>query len=203
MIKRYILTGTPGCGKTSLIRALEVKGYFVIEEAATDMIAHEQTRGIEEPWRQEIFIDQIVCLQKQRQITSSRNSEEIQFYDRSPLCTYALGHYLGFKPSSILQDEIDRLEKEKIYQKKVFFIENLGFCKQTEARKISYEESLAFEKIHLEVYEKFGYDCIKIPPASLLERVSILLRCIGKDLEIREAEFPLFPIVTPAIKKEV
>ena len=34
-MKRYILTGTPGAGKTSIIQALALRGYCVVEEAAT------------------------------------------------------------------------------------------------------------------------------------------------------------------------
>jgi predicted ATPase len=38
-MKRYILTGAPGAGKTAILRALERNGRVVIEEAATDVIA--------------------------------------------------------------------------------------------------------------------------------------------------------------------
>jgi predicted ATPase len=31
---RYILTGTPGTGKTAILRCLELDGYSVVEEAA-------------------------------------------------------------------------------------------------------------------------------------------------------------------------
>ena len=40
-MKRYILTGTPGSGKTSLLHELKSQGYSVVEEAATDVIALE------------------------------------------------------------------------------------------------------------------------------------------------------------------
>ena len=33
-MKRYILTGTPGAGKTAILRALETEGFDVVEEAA-------------------------------------------------------------------------------------------------------------------------------------------------------------------------
>ena len=44
-MKRYILTGTAGSGKTSIIQELKSKGYAVVEEAATDVIALEQVNG--------------------------------------------------------------------------------------------------------------------------------------------------------------
>ncbi|MGA9721125.1 MAG: AAA family ATPase, partial [Candidatus Binatus sp.] len=89
-MKRYILTGTPGCGKTSIIRSLELAGYPVVEEAATDLIALRQAQGVAEPWRRASFIDDIVNLQKRRQILVADLSSEVQFFDRSPLCSYAL-----------------------------------------------------------------------------------------------------------------
>ncbi|HXF90356.1 MAG TPA: AAA family ATPase [Candidatus Nitrosotenuis sp.] len=173
-MKHYILTGTPGSGKTSLIRDLEMRGYPVVEEAATDVIAHEQSLGYFEPWKQPEFIDKIVHLQKQRQLQALYVPSLIRFYDRSPICTYALSVYLRYKPSINLLREIERTRK--LYERRVFFIENLGFCQPTEARKISFEESLIFENIHLEAYEKFGYDCIKIPLSSIAERVDSILR---------------------------
>ena len=35
-MKRFVLTGTPGSGKTTIIRQLEIDGLSVVEEAATD-----------------------------------------------------------------------------------------------------------------------------------------------------------------------
>lgn len=170
-MKRFILTGTPGCGKTSILRALEMRGHFVVEEAATDVIAYDQTNRIAEPWKNYTFIDDIIRLQKQRQIQVNEVPVAIQFFDRSPFCTYALAVYLGYKPSEILMAEIDRALQSQIYERRVFFIENLGFCTPTDARKISYEEALRFEIIHKETYDKFGFDCVMIPSGVLEERV--------------------------------
>ena len=88
-MKRYILTGTPGCGKTAILRSLELAGYLVVEEAATDIIALRHAQGIAEPHTHPTFIDDITNLQKHRQMRIA-DSAEVQFYDRSPLCTYAL-----------------------------------------------------------------------------------------------------------------
>jgi predicted ATPase len=44
-VKRFVLTGTPGSGKTAIIRQLEIDGFSVVEEAATDLIALTQAQG--------------------------------------------------------------------------------------------------------------------------------------------------------------
>lgn len=171
-MKRYILTGTPGSGKTSILHTLKHQGYAVVEEAATDVIALEHRQGNFEPWRQQDFIDSIVRLQRQRQLDAATEPAALQFYDRSPLCTYALSRHLGYPPSPGLLAELERMEREQIYQKHVFFIDNLGFCEPTEARKISFEESLRFEALHEATYTAFGYECIHVAPHTLDERVS-------------------------------
>ncbi len=104
--------------------------------------------------------------------------QNTQFYDRSPICTYALAIYLGFEPSKILLDQIKYIQEYKIYENRVFFIANLGFIKNTDARKISFEESLKFEQIHLDAYKKFGYECITIPVAPIENRAQQIMTLI-------------------------
>ncbi len=177
-MNHYILTGTPGSGKTSILRSLELAGYAVVEEAATDIIALRHAQGIAEPWTHATFIDDIANLQKHRQMRIADVSS-VQFYDRSPLCTYALSVWLGFPISTTLAAEMERIESAQIYQKQVFFIENLGFCAPTAARKITFEDSLKFEKVHEETYRSFGYECIPIAPQELSTRVEQITRYVS------------------------
>ena len=170
-MKRFILTGTPGSGKTSILHELKSLGFGVVEEAATDVIAYERRRGNLEHHLRPDFIDAIVCLQKHRQLEAPVDRDGTQWYDRSPVCTLALSRYLGYPPSASLLEELERIERERIYQRQVFFIENLGFVQPSEARKITFEESLLFETIHEETYLSLGYDLIKIAPDTLSERV--------------------------------
>jgi predicted ATPase len=170
-MRRFIITGTPGAGKTAIIRQLELEGFSVVEEAATAVIAAAQACGTAEPWTDPSFIDSIVLLQKQRQIRASSQPEDPQFHDRSAVCTAALARYLGYPFSPALMEELERIETNRIYEPRIFFIQNLGFIKSSDARKISFEESLRFERIHEETYRGFGFELLTVEPGSLLDRV--------------------------------
>jgi len=184
--KAFVITGTPGSGKTSVIRQLQNQEYSVVHEAATDIIEKQLSNGIVQPWENDHFVDKITNMQKERQITSIGG---LQFFDRSPFCTYALAKYMShwkkipFNPSSILSDEIDRCIKNQIYQNKVFFFENLGFIEQTNARKISYEDALIFEHTHLDVYKQFGFNIVIVPKKHTVEqRSEFIIKKIMKEI---------------------
>ena len=178
-MRRFVVTGAPGAGKTAIIRQLELEGYSVVEEAATDVIAVAQAQGMAEPWRDPCFIDAIVKLQRDRQMRASCQPDEVQFHDRSAVCTAALAAYLGYPASTALARELDRVTREEIYEKRVFFVRSLGFITRTEARRISLEEAVRFEKIHEDMYRELGFELVSVGPGSVTERVRLIQNSIA------------------------
>jgi predicted ATPase len=174
-MRKFILTGAPGAGKTTLIRHLANRGYGVAEEAATEIIAREQEKGIQEPWNAPSFIEMILKLQRQRQVQAASSPSEVQFFDRSPLDAYILCRYSDLPISPALLADITQAQEAGNYERDVFFIENLGFCEPSEARKISFEESLRFERITADIYAEWGYRCIAVPRQSVEERLRMIL----------------------------
>jgi predicted ATPase len=177
-MKRYILTGTPGAGKTAVLRQLERDGYSVVEEAATDVIALEQACGVAEPWTQASFIDTIADLQRSRQLRAAHEPCEVQFHDRSAICTAALATYLGFPVTSALAHELERLRTEKVFEREVFFLRNLGFVAPTEARRITFEEALRFEQIHEQAYRELGFAIVWIEPGTVADRAAAIKKAV-------------------------
>jgi predicted ATPase len=169
-LKRYVLTGAPGAGKTAIIRQLEVDGFSVVEEAATDIIALQQAEGLEEPWIRDSFIDEIAELQRTRLLHSSYWPGRVQFHDRSIFCTAALSDYLGRPRSLVLSKELERAVAECWFEPEAFFVRSLGFVTPTAARRISLEEAIRFERVHEEVYRDFGFQIIFVPQASPSDR---------------------------------
>jgi len=169
-----ILTGAPGAGKTSIIRALEACGHAVVEEAATDVIALMQAEGEAEPWTAPDFIDRIVALQRERRLVAAARPPPMRFHDRSVICTQALCTYLERSTPDALAREIDAVMGEAAFQPIVFFVRNIGFVTPTAARRISYEDSLAFEAVHEATYRALGFELVEVASAPLANRVAFV-----------------------------
>jgi predicted ATPase len=178
-MRRFIITGAPGAGKTAILRQLELEGFGVVEEAATDIIAAAQAQGTDELWRDPSFIDAVAGLQRSRQIRASYQPDEVQFHDRCVVCTAALAVYLGYPFSRFLTEELERVRKDAIYQRRVFFIRHLGFVTPTAARRISFEDTVRFERIHEETYGDFGFELVRVERGGVMDRVRMIRGAIG------------------------
>jgi predicted ATPase len=84
----------------------------------------------------------------------------------------------GIHSQTRFSRELKRIQTEAIYQKRVFFIENLGFITPTEARRINFAEAGRFEQVHEEIYSTFGFELVPITPGSVLNRAAAIKQCV-------------------------
>lgn len=143
-------------------------------EAATDVIARQQSSGSEEPWLRDDFVDLIVRLQQRRQTASVSDILSVQLYGRSPLCMLALARYLDLTVTSLLAQEVARVLREQLYEPAAFLVRPLGFIVPTAARRISYADSLAFERVHEGVYREHGFQLVDVPATTVTDRVAVV-----------------------------
>jgi predicted ATPase len=179
-VRRYILTGTPGSGKTALLRHLETIGFGVVEEAATDVIALCQALGEPEPWRSPEFLDRILELQRKRQREAVTWHHDTVFFDRSPICTLALSRYASLSAPAALLAEVECVLAEQVYERDVFFVRHQGFVEPTAARRITLAESLVFERIHEDVYRELGYTLVDVPAGPLVIRAGLIEQTVRR-----------------------
>jgi NAD(P)-dependent dehydrogenase (short-subunit alcohol dehydrogenase family) len=50
----------------------------------------------------------------------------------------------------------------------------LGFCELTPVRRISYEDALAFERVHETEYLRLGFELVDIPPGPVHQRAALI-----------------------------
>ncbi|MGH3172009.1 MAG: AAA family ATPase [Trebonia sp.] len=148
----YILTGAPGAGKTAVLRLLEVIGYPVI----------------------------LALQRRRREAATDSVANSSVFFDRSPVCTLALSRYLGFEPPESLVRETGRVVAERTYETTVFFIRNQGSVRNTAARRISFEDSLDFERVHEKTYLDLGFRHAGGPAGPLARRAAVIEQAIGQ-----------------------
>ncbi|MCU7727582.1 AAA family ATPase [Actinoplanes sp. KI2] len=167
-MRAYILTGTPGSGKTAILRQLEADGHAVVEEAATDVIALGQALGDPRPWETAGFAERILDLQRRRRRIAEAYGAEVVFFDRSPVCTLALCRYAELPVPAGLLDAVDG------YERTAFLVRNLGFVEPTAARRITFEQSIGFERIHERAYRELGFELVEVPPGALARRTELI-----------------------------
>jgi predicted ATPase len=177
-VRRFILTGAPGSGKTSILRALADMGYAVVEEAATDANTAALARGEAEPWTDPLFIDKIVRLQRHRRAEPVPAGVSAQVHDRSAVCTLALARWLGRPLTAALREELAEITAAGTFDRRVFFVRPIGFCRPTTVRRISYSDSLRFERVHEAEYLRLGFEIVDVPAGAVGERAAMIDACI-------------------------
>jgi beta-phosphoglucomutase len=168
--KRYIITGGPGCGKTSVINELAKKGYLIVREAATDIIEEELQQNIQVPWMADDYHIKISTLMAKRQAEVKNSKESVVFFDRGHLDGIT---YILLQRRKLPQEVVDYVQTtidENFFDKTVFFIENLEFYEQAPHRDENLEEALEKSYHIKQNYQALGYEVINIPPGTIEQR---------------------------------
>jgi predicted ATPase len=175
-MKQYILTGGPGCGKTSAILELEKSHKkYIIHESAESIIRIYMARGHEKPWEISGFQNDIWMLTRRRILTVPVYVDEV-FHDRYFIdCIAYAKHTKTYH--EIPQNYVDNINT-KI---PVFFFEQLDTCEKNKIRRE--DDALAkemSEKI-LNEYETHGFNLIIVKKAPLKERIEFILNYIKEQ----------------------
>jgi len=177
-MEKYILTGGPCTGKTTLLKRLEEEGYAIIEEVPRQII-HEELEKQKlnpdytpiVPWLDLLKFNKLL-IKRQSSLESLVEAEKV-FLDRSlvdPLAYAKLGNI-------DLGNEIQGYIRKAAYTK-AFFLEQLNLYIKDDERKESEEEG---KKLHQAIYEAYrdsGIETIVVPAVSVEERLRIVLASI-------------------------
>jgi predicted ATPase len=170
-MRKYVLTGGPGSGKSSIILALEQRGEYVIREAAEDYIKLRQAQGTPTPWKEADFQQKILDLQVQRESRINPAASRV-FIDR--------GIHDGLAYAGQDTETYNRILEHTfaVNYEKIFLVELLDDVNTTAVRRENTEQAKFLEKLLYMTYWNAGYDPMMIVPNPLDKRVEDILRTI-------------------------
>ena len=178
-MEKYILTGGPGTGKTTLLDSLTKKGFASLPEVARQIIAEEQVKEKDDgyqgvyPWTNLALFQKLVMkrqLQQEQRIKHSPHNRI--FLDRSLADSIAYAEIGNIPVHHDLHDLIEQADYTR-----VFYLEQLPFYNQDKERK---EDQTLARRIHeklYHVYDRLGFDIVTVPVCgSIEERVQFVLK---------------------------
>jgi predicted ATPase len=160
-MKKYVLTGGPCCGKTTLLSELQRRGFSVLEETARQVIAENPNLTLEER--------QIIIFNQQLKKENCLELGKAYFLDRSLIDGIAYSLFYGNKLPKVFQD-FDLRERYS----RIFVLSQLPFEKDAIRVENEDEAKIIHKKIK-EIYESLRYNTLEIPVMPVKQRAEFIL----------------------------
>lgn len=173
---KFIITGGPGFGKTTLIKELAKLGYNIFHEAARAIIEEQENSNDPIlPWKDRIRFD---CEVIKRMIVDYHQSKSslYNFYDRG------FPDLIGWREYANLEtDDVEKLAYIYPYEGLVFLTkpwQEIYECNK--CRPYSFDEASRINKILEKCYSNLGYIVEYLPNEDVNTRVLFLLKKISE-----------------------
>ncbi len=173
-LKRIVISGSPGAGKTSIIRVLSKKGYPVFEEFSRSLIVHGKEKGIENAFFSDpqLFSEELFAGREAQYYTQlpSHNKMHLPvvFYDRGVHDIFAYLMAIGHETKE-WKPRIQNLNYDL-----VFLVEPWeAIYKQDEQRLETFEQAQFYYPFIESVYKE-RHKVIVVPKDNIANRVAFI-----------------------------
>lgn len=173
-MKRFVLTGAPGSGKSTILEQLNEMGYKTFEERARIRIAEALQNNSElVPWKNHLGFSKLVFNDQIAQFNSQ--TDEIAFYDRGFIDV--LG-YLSADNIAPPHHMIQKAIKHQYNTQVFYFAPWEAIHRHDELRRESLEDVTRIVNAIKKSYHNYGYQLIEVPKVSLEKRIEFILQTL-------------------------
>ena len=179
-VKRVVITGGPGTGKTSVVNLLETSGFYCFHEIVRSMTLDakkKQDSGsfisnplafVKDP---KSFNEQLLSSRLDHFLKASELDEEIVFFDRGLPDVLA---YMDYFNQSYDEKYID-ICKTNCYDTVLLFPPWEEIYVQDNERMESFKEAIEIHEALGKTYTSLGYDILEMPFGTVKERLNFVL----------------------------
>lgn len=171
MTRKYVLTGGPGAGKSSLLAALQASGFAVSEEVSRRLIrTHAAAQSDCLPWL-DLRCFAAKALQEMEREWHRASVHTVTFFDRGIPDLVAYLEAGGQPAGPEFTDAIGRLP----YSDPVFLLPPWPEIYVNDPERWqTFAEAESLYRAICNVYRKAGYTCITVPAGTLEDRVAFI-----------------------------
>ena len=177
-IRRILITGGPGAGKTAMLEELERRGYCVVPEVARTIIMNRRRDGLPSRPSPVEFALQVLQSDAEQYESSYSDISDLAFFDRGILDSLGMLAQLDRLSSS----DRDRFLERYPYQQPAFIFPPWREIYQADAeRDQTFEQAVQIHDWLRRWYSRCDYDLLEVPFGSIRERCGYVLEHVGEN----------------------
>jgi len=178
---KFIFSGGPGAGKTTVLNAMKARGLYVVPDVAREVIRARLDSGLTPRPEPDVFANSIFEKDVANYKTAPSNS--VCFFDRGVVDSLGMLH----SSDVFSDDEIDVNLYRYPYNQVVFVFPPWKEIYRTDSeRDQSWEESVGVFESVISWYSRCEYEIRLVPIGSLQERVEFVQ---NSDAVIKQMQF--------------
>ena len=176
MVKKIIITGGPGTGKTSLIEELKKNNFKCFDEISREITLKYRKKGIEQLFLSDpnLFSQELLNGRIQQFNKSINLQADCVFFDRGIPDIIA---YLNFKKANLSKKILKAVDK---YRYDIIFL--LEPWEDIYASDIiryeSFDQVITIDGYIKNTYKEFGYNLIIVPKDNIKNRVDFVINTL-------------------------
>ncbi|HTS05998.1 MAG TPA: AAA family ATPase [Candidatus Eisenbacteria bacterium] len=173
----HVITGGPGSGKTSLIEALQSRGFMCSIEAGRGIIQDQVAIGGSAlPWRDRMLFAELMLQWEMRSYHLAEPGTGPVFFDRGVPDVLGYLRLIGLP----VPEHIRKAAKEFRYHQTVFIAPPWReIFHQDIERKQDFDEALRTYESLFETYKELEYELVELPRVTVQDRVKFILDRLG------------------------